>query len=734
MNCVQAFFDNPILKTDQDAIIFYKNTKSLTDAKTRVSFYGLHSLIKKAQHYFIENNYKKGDTILLFESPTPTLYATIIAGLALGIRFLVIEPWMNRHGFNSILSNHKTKAIMTNQLGKLVLFKSKSARQIPTFNSKNIQNSQKVESIKIIDIDHDDPALMTFTSGSSGNPKGVVRSHSFLIEQRNVISKQIQYSDESSMDLTVFTNMVLLNLTLGRGSFIVPHHWNKKTLFEIDKLSNEFNFDVLACGPEFLKRMTKYTKSLNPRTVYIGGALCDIALYEHAIKRFQKTQFFHVYGSTEAEPVTVTSLEEAILRSKEHNYFQVLYLGKPIDEIQTKLKDGILWVNGPHVSSLYLNDEASNKKNKEIDSEGRVWHNMGDRVEIINNELWYKGRDFQTLDEFHQEQKNYTEKQSSKSFILNGVIYGEGFTPRKIIRDTRHRSRIDREKSFYNGVPMKNILTFIRERVPIIANLILAFGMVLSCFYLIDAPIESIKLAFAVFALLIFITELRFMDELKDFEKDKVAHPERPLPRGLVTTKQVSTLILIFFIGLIAASAIALFFFNTIAGILFGIVTGWLYLMYKEFFIPSLSKSPLLYAITHQIIIVPVVMFVVALINPSIIFSTKVITFSFLILSAFFSFEVGRKMDPNAHQILGTYLVHYKKKKTNLMILFLQVIGLVSGVILGLDYWVLIPFLLTVITQLRVLRKAEIFKDLEGIIALNLIYTMWVVTIFKMVN
>ena len=44
---------------------------------------------------------------------------------------------------------------------------------------------------------------------------------------------------------------------------------------------------------------------------------------------------------------------------------------------------------------------------------------------------------------------------------------------------------------------------------------------------------ESIFIGVSLF--LIFITELRFMDELKDYEKDKIAHPDRPLPRGLVT-------------------------------------------------------------------------------------------------------------------------------------------------------------------------------------------------------
>ena len=60
---------------------------------------------------------------------------------------------------------------------------------------------------------------------------------------------------------------------------------------------------------------------------------------------------------------------------------------------------------------------------------------------------------------------------------------------------------------------------------------------------------------------------LRFMDEAKDIEKDKLGHPERPLPRGLVSLSAVTRGIYVMFTLLLAVS-IACFWLNTASGLL----------------------------------------------------------------------------------------------------------------------------------------------------------------------
>lgn len=56
----------------------------------------------------------------------------------------------------------------------------------------------------------------------------------------------------------------------------------------------------------------------------------------------------------------------------------------------------------------------------------------------------------------------------------------------------------------------------------------------------------TLKNLLAVFLTLNLLWVLRLIDEIKDFEYDKTAHPERALPSGLVAPKDVSLYILIF--------------------------------------------------------------------------------------------------------------------------------------------------------------------------------------------
>lgn len=754
VNCLDNYLKNNFIHSDQKAIVFYEGLKSLNNPKDSISFEELYQRVIKAQKLLQSKNLQKGDTLLLFEAPTPNLYAIILGALGLGLKLMIIEPWMKADKINLLLKKIQPQALLTKGLGKLVLARAKETKNIKhKFNTQALDNFTYDQNDKVIcvEMNPEDHAILTFTTGTSGAPKGVHRKHGYLVDQQNVLKKYLDYEKYPKLDLTVFTNVVLLNLSLGKGSLIINPKWTDKSIRELDELPLEFQVDTTAMGPAFLKKLLKLTSKLQLESFHLGGALADNDLYESALKRWPNAQMHHIYGSTEAEPVSIIDLKVAVAKSKEAGYFQTLYIGNPIEEISTLQKNGSLWVSGPHVSPMYENDDEANKKNKYQDDKGIVWHNMGDQIIPDKNGHWYQGRDFQTPEDFKLEQEVYSYLQDSKSFVkrINNkpVLFGEDLSEkkekllqqfpqlndiieRKIIRDVRHRARIDRNKSFDSGVPMKNILEFIKIRVPVIANLILGFGLVFSAQAALDLKMSIGSIVFAVLGLVLFMTELRFMDELKDFEKDKVAHPDRPLPSGLITTKQVGQLINLGMALHILWCALGFIVFGKATGTLFSITTIWLYLMYKEFFVgEALAKSPLIYAITHQIIIVPICLFVISLLPGAELFGKTSIGLCLIVLSSFFSFEVGRKMDPHAHPILGTYLIHYKKMKTNILITVLLSLSLIGAVMLDKLLWVLIPFILIVLTQIRIAYQAEKFKDLEGLISLNLIYNIWFLAI-----
>jgi phosphohistidine swiveling domain-containing protein len=151
---------------------------------------------------------------------------------------------------------------------------------------------------------------------------------------------------------------------------------------------------------------------------------------------------------------------------------------------------------------------------------------------------------------------------------------------------------------------------FFMERIPVVVYGLLTGGMVLSGSYTSAEKFDAFGFWVGFAIGMLFLVLLRFMDEAKDIEKDKVGHPERPLPRGLVSLAAVTRAIYFMSLLLLGVS-IACFWINIASGVSALIVTFVLGLMYAEFFCEdTLDNSPLLVAITHQSIIFPLSVFV----------------------------------------------------------------------------------------------------------------------------
>ncbi len=154
-----------------------------------------------------------------------------------------------------------------------------------------------------------------------------------------------------------------------------------------------------------------------------------------------------------------------------------------------------------------------------------------------------------------------------------------------------------------------------KERFPVFKHglLIAVFSLSAVCYSALlrgDASLPSAAAAIVAFVtVFVFFLMLRIADEFKDYQDDLRHRPYRPVPRGLVTLRELGVVAAI---GGLIQIGLCLWLDAALLVPLFG---AWVYLalMSKEFFVGEWLKArPMVYMFSHMIIMPLIVFFATA--------------------------------------------------------------------------------------------------------------------------
>ena len=152
-------------------------------------------------------------------------------------------------------------------------------------------------------------------------------------------------------------------------------------------------------------------------------------------------------------------------------------------------------------------------------------------------------------------------------------------------------------------------IVYQRERFPVLAHgpLIAAFSSGAVCYSAqlrasagqTRPSVSVASLIVAFVSCLLFFFQLRVSDEFKDHEEDARWRPYRPVPRGLVTLRELGWLA---FVSAIIQLSVALWLAPPLAGVLL-LVWGYAALMTKEFWVKEwLAAHPFTVLWSHMLI------------------------------------------------------------------------------------------------------------------------------------
>lgn len=261
---------------------------------------------------------------------------------------------------------------------------------------------------------------------------------------------------------------------------------------------------------------------------------------------------------------------------------------------------------------------------------------------------------------------------------------------------------------------IKKWYTYQKERFPVATYGMYIFSIVFGTFcFAIDKTYNPNWIMFLPMFAVAFLQFLmvRIVDEFKDYEEDAKYRPYRPVPRGLVTLKELGILG-----GICAAVQVGITAILNLKGLIFlGLVWLFFGVMSKSFFIKKLVDKHILLEVTLDELLMPILVLYLSTFVTSI--SVKLIPFLILSYLGSWIVEIARKVRCKEDEEEGvkTYTAVFGIPAATMIVVILEaLIMIMQSIILGTKYiipvialYVLIniPNILFIIKQNKKLAK-----------------------------
>lgn len=374
----------------------------LTTGGLEISYAELAEQVDSAGAVFKSLGLQQGDRLLMAITDTPMFFFAFWGAIKAGIVPIAVNTLVGEKEYRLLIEDSGCAAVVyTSDLASTIrpACESSSHRPdicIPTSGDGSLATliSECQTTLEVAQTHADDECFWLYSSGSTGNPKGVVHEHKDMVATSEFYGKRVAGIAEN--DIVYSSSKLFFSFGFG-GGMTFPFWAGASTILCDEKMSPELVLRVIRdhgptvffCVPTLYGQVLNHTdatakdlKSIR-RAISAGEAL-PAPVFERFKERFG-IEILDGLGSTEALHIFVSNTPTDIKPGTS---------GKPVPGYEVKIVDdngkqvakreiGTLWVKGASTARCYWNS-----REKTTATMIGEWLNTGDMY-YVDEEGYY---------------------------------------------------------------------------------------------------------------------------------------------------------------------------------------------------------------------------------------------------------------------------------------------------------------------------------------------------------